>query len=104
MTYMTLLIWAIAAVVGTLGSARLTRLMVADSYPPSVKLRIWWKDKVKNLWEPLLTCPWCFAPYVVAINLAVAYLSNLHTAWWLVNGWLAASYVASWIVFHDEDD
>ena len=94
---------ASAILVGTFGSARVTRLFVADSWPPSVKLRIWWKGKANELWEPLLTCPWCFAPYVVALNMLAAWASELHPVWWMVNLWLALSYLASWIVFHDED-
>lgn len=94
----------LAVVVGVLGSARFVRLITADKYPPVVRLRIWWADHTKEEgWEPLLNCPWCFAPYVVGLNLALAILTHTHPIWWLVNGWLAASYVASWVVFHDED-
>jgi hypothetical protein len=94
----------VAVIVGIVGSARFVRLITADTYPPVVKLRIWWSSKTKaEGWEPLLNCPWCFAPYVVALNMAAAILSHLHPIWWVVNGWLAAAYVSSWIVFHDED-
>jgi hypothetical protein len=96
--------WTIFAVFLILGSARLTRLLVADDFPPSVRARMWW-DRVTHDggWSKLVHCPWCAAPYIVALNLAAAWLSRSHPAWWVVNGWLAASYVASWIVFKDED-
>ena len=97
------LIFAFAVLLLVLGSARFTRLVTADSYPPSVKLRIWWSNHVNEMWEPLLQCPWCFAPYVVAVNMATAWLSDMHPVWWIVNGWLSAAYAASWVVFHDED-
>lgn len=100
------LMWIAATVVGVIGSARITRLVTMDKFPLSVRLRIWWDDHVPedtNLWNPLLHCPWCFGPWVVLVNLTAALLSDLHPAWWLVNGWMAASYAASWIVFHDED-
>ncbi len=96
-----LLIAAVALLV--LGSARFTRLITADSFPFSVRLRIWWEDHVKEPWQPLMTCPWCFAPYVVALNMFLAWATDMHPAWWIINGWLAAAYAASWVVFHDED-
>lgn len=96
------LLWAV--VVGTVASARLVRLVVADSYPPSVKLRMWWSHVTKEgPWEPLLNCPWCFAPYVVTLNLAIAIWSDFHPIWWYVNAVLALSYVSSWLAYHDED-
>jgi len=100
------IVWAAAVVVGVVGSARLTRLVVADKFPLSVHLRMWWDrhvDEDSSLWNPLLHCPWCLAPWIVGANLLAALLTDLHPAWWAVNGWLAASYAASWIVFHDED-
>lgn len=95
-----------AALVGIMGSARLVRLIVNDSYPPVVWLRIKWDDKThKSLWNKLMHCPWCLSPYTTAVVLAWYLLSDgwARDAWWIFNGWLAASYVASWVVFHDED-
>lgn len=93
-----------AAIVGTLGSARLVRLLVNDDYPPVVWLRMKW-DRITNdgPWSKLVHCGWCASPYISAVILAWAYLSHLHLWWWLFNGWLASSYAASWVVFHDED-
>jgi hypothetical protein len=98
------ILWAVAALVGIVASARFTRLIVADSFPPVVALRMWWAGRFgDDRWGLLLTCPWCFAPYAIAVDMAAALLTDLHPAWWVINGWLAASYAASWIVFHDED-
>lgn len=103
MTEQVLIIVA-AVVVGVLGAARLTRLMVADEFPPLEWLKMRYLVLVgESSWAKLVECPWCFAPYVVAVDLAAALLSDLHPAWWIFNGWMAASYAASWIVFHDED-
>lgn len=101
----TLLLIA-AVVVGTVASARFTRLVVHDSYPPARWVRDKWVEVVRGHeeWSLLFNCHWCFAPWVVAPNLAWAILSDLHWSWWIVNGWLAASYAASWIVHHDEDE
>lgn len=97
-----------AIIVLVVSSARLVRLITSDKFPPMVWLRVKWDDRFDKDgsgegWGLLLHCPWCAAPYVVAANLAWALLSDLQPAWWVCNGWLAASYAASWIVFHDED-
>jgi hypothetical protein len=96
---------AAAVVVGVVGTARIVRLVTADTWPPSVWARIKWEDHVRGGWEKLLTCPWCFAPYVTAVTLGWFLLSDggWRTAWWVFYGWLAASYAVSWVVFHDED-
>lgn len=93
-----------AAIVGIVAAARLTRLIVEDEYPPSAWVRSKW-DGITNdgPWAKLVHCPWCAGPYVSGIILLWAVLSHLHWTWWLFNGWLAMSYAASWIVFHDED-
>ena len=98
----------VAAIVGVVAAARITRLIVNDSFPPIVWLRMKWddataKDGKEGSWTLLAHCPWCAAPYVSAIILAWALLSHLHWTWWVFNGWMAGSYAASWIVFHDED-
>jgi hypothetical protein len=92
-----------AAIVGVLSAARLTRLLVADDFPPVVRVRIWWDGVTKDgSWSKLVRCPWCASPYISAIILAWALLSGLHWTWWVFNGWLAGSYAASMIAFHDE--
>lgn len=110
LTYLDVADWFVivsAVVVGVVGSARFVRLVTADKWPPIVKFRIWWESKTEQYgeegWVLLFKCLWCFAPWVVAANLAWALLSDLHWSWWIVNGWLAASYATSWVVYHDED-
>ena len=94
-----------AVVVGVVSTARMTRLLVADEWPPTVWLRIRWDTITHDgPWGKLGHCPWCASPYIAAIILAWALLSDLHWTWWVFNGWLAGSYAASWVVFHDEDD
>lgn len=93
-----------AAVIGVLSIGRLTRLLVNDEFPPVVWFRIKWDGITKDgSWSKIVHCPWCAAPYFSAIIIAWAVLSDLHWTWWAFNGWLASSYVSSWIVFHDED-
>jgi len=94
----------LALVVLVLSAGRLTRLMVADEYPPTVKLRMWWNAVTKDgPWAKLVHCPWCFGPWATLFVGLWGYLSDLHWTWWAFNGWLALSYVVSWAVFHDED-
>lgn len=94
-----------AVVVGVLSSARLTRLVVNDTFPPVEWLKFQFIRLVRGSesWSKLVQCPWCLAPYATAAVLAWAVLSDLHWTWWAFNGWLAAAYVASMIVWRDED-
>lgn len=101
---MIYVLYIVAAVlVGLLSAGRIVRLFAQDSWPPAVRLRMWW-DKVTHdgEWSTLAHCHWCMAPYVTALVMATALLSNLHPVWWIVNGWLAASYVVSMIVERDD--
>ena len=103
--------WAAAAAVAVLGAGRLTRLIVHDAYPPAVAVRRWWvrvtwnKDsEVEGRWGLLATCHWCASPYVFAIALLSAWLTDLHWGWWLFWGWLAGSYLTAMVVERDEKD
>lgn len=96
-----------ACVVGVLGSARITRLIVADSWPPVTWVKKHWdtwtaKTDRRQAWWVLPNCPWCLAPWVVLPDGFWAVLSHLHWSWWAFNGWLALSYLASMVVYHDE--
>ena len=91
-----------AIVAGTLGTARATRLVVDDDYPPVVWLRDAWRRLTNDgPWATLVDCAFCAAPYLAAANLAWAILSDLHPAWWIVNTWLAVAYLAAIVVVHD---
>ena len=94
-----------ACVVGVLSAARVTRLVTQDDFPPSVRLRILWDTVTGDgSWSKLAHCHWCFSPYASAVVLASAILSELHPVWWVVNGWLAGSYLASMVVERDEKE
>jgi hypothetical protein len=103
--------WVGALLVGVLGGARLTRLIVHDHYPPAEAVRGWWirltwneETNSEGRWGLLATCHWCASPYVFAIVLASAYFSDLHWFWWLFWGWLAGSYLIGMVVERDEKD
>jgi hypothetical protein len=92
-----------AATVGVVGTARLTRLVTKDHWPPMSFVRRKYVEMTQGSeWSVLAECPFCVAPYVVAADLAWALRSDLDRKWWVVNGWLAASYAASLIVVRDD--
>ena len=94
---------AAAASVGVVAAARLTRLVTKDHWPPMAAVhRKYVEVTGDSEWSVLAECPFCVAPYVVAADLAWAVNSDLDKKWWMVNGWLAASYAASWIVVRDD--
>lgn len=105
---------ALAALIGVLSVARLTRLVTQDTYPPVAWLRGKWDQinektvtrdgatfKIPGPWTDMLHCPYCFSTWAAIPVLAWALLSDLSPAWWIVNGWLAGIYVAAMIVVRD---
>lgn len=117
-----LLINVIAFVVGSIAVGRAARLVTHDAYPPMQWLRhhwvVWTESQTDATgsarrrerrtwligWSPLLTCPFCFAPYAAAADLTWWLLAEgwWADAWWVVNVWAAVSYVAAIIVLRDE--
>jgi hypothetical protein len=91
-----------AFTVGVIAVARLTRLVVDDDWPPMVWFRRKWDRLTENsTWSVLVECYWCVSPYIAAVDIGWAILANLHWTWWLVNGWLAVSWLASYMCFRD---
>lgn len=87
-----------ATVVGILGVARLTRLVVDDDWPPMVWFRRKWDARLnKSSWVTLIECPFCVSPYFAAVTIGWAVLSDLHWSWWLFHGWLAVAYSAAMV-------
>lgn len=100
-----IVLWVLAFIVGSLSAGRLTRLVVHDSFPPSVHFRIWWDAKTEgSLWNPLFHCHWCLSFWITLPIAASAFLFDLHPAWWIINGTFAASYIAPIIVERDQKD
>lgn len=97
--------WAyllVAIIVGTLGTARATRLLVDDSYPPSAWVRDKWRALTNDgAWSSLVDCAFCAAPYIAAVNGAYAWASDLHWSWWMLNIWAAVAYASAIIVVRD---
>jgi 4-hydroxybenzoate polyprenyltransferase len=99
----------VAALIAAGGVARATRLIVHEDYPPARWLRrkvIGWLRGGE--WTAVVTCHWCNPPYLMGASLAWFALGlflwePLIWAWWAVHAWAALSYLASWMVHHDED-
>lgn len=107
--------WAVfllAVVVGVLSAGRITRLITADSWPPVLWAKERWtvwtsKSERRQAWWLLFSCHWCFSPWVTLVVGAWAVVDVLLDGvldwpWWVVNGWLAASYLVAMVVHRDE--
>lgn len=94
------------AVVFVVGTARIVRLVVADTFPPILALRVWYEDHTSGGWETLLGCPWCFGVWATAFNALIGwgmFSVGWYEGWFIGNALLTASYASALLVFHDED-
>jgi hypothetical protein len=96
--------WVAAAVLTVLATARITRLIVWDTYPPSVWLRIQWDKHTNDSWGELVHCGYCAGVYVAAAVVLSGWLSDWHTAWWIVTGVLSAAYLGAITMAYDGDE
>lgn len=98
-----------AVIVLVLGSARLGRLIVHDTYPPVAWLRAKWDDATSNSgWNELLHCHWCATPWITLTAVGVFALGFavpwVFWVWWIGMGTLGASYLAGMIIERDQKD
>jgi hypothetical protein len=102
-----------AVLIAIVGVGRLGRVIIYDSFPPSVWLRIKWDNLTydqstgeASKWNLLLHCPWCLLPWLMAICVGWFFLGLQFEwaawAWWLFWGWLALSYLSSMLYVRDE--
>lgn len=99
----------LAILVAWFGTARLTRIITHDDYPPAAWLRSRWialtwdrKNDSEGDWGKLATCIWCAQPYVVAICMVWAYFTDFHWTWWAFWAWMALSQAGSTLLAYDE--
>lgn len=96
----------LAVVVIVVGSARLTRIITYDDFPPIVRLRIWYDSHTSEEWSKLVHCPWCMGPWVALMAMSTfavsSYVPVLAAIWWVFWGWLTLSYWVSQYVHFDE--
>jgi hypothetical protein len=101
---LTLLETVLALLTAVFGTARLTRIITHDDYPPAQWLRTRWEDRVGEGWGKLMTCLWCGQPYVVLGMMTWAYFSDFHWSWWAFWGWMALSQAGSTLLAYDEPE
>lgn len=97
----------LAVAVALLAAARLTRLVVHDSFPPAVWLRGKWDKLFKSQgWALLLQCHWCFSYWATLFVVGTFFLTFLAVwiawTWWIIMGTLALSYFVAQYVHFDE--
>lgn len=91
----------VAAVVGTLAVARLTRLAIDDDFPPVMWARQWYVRHVPEAWQGLAECPWCASFWIALADVLVAWATDLHWGWWLFNTVFAVAWVAAFLCARD---
>lgn len=112
--------WIAVAVTTVLSASRLTRLFVADKFPPTYWLRHRYADALdgsdrSRAWALLLFCGYCFGFWATLGVMLWGYLAgvydltrDLHAdsiqVWWFANGAFGGSYLAAWFMANDGDD
>lgn len=64
------------ALIATLASYRVTRLITTDHLPPAEDLRNWLADRTPEGYDTLWACPWCLGFWVAAATAALAELAD----------------------------
>lgn len=101
--------WLAVALVTIVSSARLTRVVTFDVFPPARWLRNTWGDimdrhSLTRGYVVLLFCQWCFSFWATLAVVLWGYLSDFDEIWWIANGSLAASYLAAIFMTNDGDN
>ena len=92
----------LAVLIGVFGTARLTRIVAHDDYPPAEWVRTRSFALLGDKWGKITACIWCTQPYIVAICMAWAWFSDFHWSWWAFWGWMALSQAGSTLLAYDE--
>lgn len=96
--------WVAIAIVTILSAARITRLVTVDKFPPIKWLRTKYEDWTDpSDWQWLTMCGYCFSFWATLGVVLSGWLSDWHTAWWVINSILAASYAAAIVMAFDGD-
>ena len=101
-------VW-VAVLIGIVSTARMTRLITHDDFPPVEAVRNWWVRHTNDSWGSLILCPFCLAPYLTAVQITWFLLlwdeGWLFTWFWLLpHAWWAVSYVVAIIVSYDQPE
>lgn len=97
--------WIAVAIVAITSSARITRLVTVDKFPPIQWIRHKYEDATDGTdWVWLVLCGYCFSFWATLGVVAAGYFSDWHEVWWFVNGVLGASYLAAILMAIDADN
>lgn len=113
--------WIAVAVTTVLSASRLTRLFVADKFPPTYWLRhkyaaVLDRSDRSRAWALLLFCGYCFGFWATLGVVLWGFWADVYgpgsetpqdalrfLLWWLINGTLGGSYLAAWFMANDGD-
>lgn len=106
---MDVFFWIAVAAVTVVASARLTRLLTFDDFPPIKFFRDRFDEFMdrgpkRRQWGLISYCPWCMGFWAALVVVLSGYFSDFHPVWWLVWGTLAAGYLAPMLMVRDGDD
>lgn len=90
-----------AFLIGTIATARLTRLIVDDSFPPVRAVTDWYIHHTNEKWGLLAECPWCVSFWIALANTGAAWASDLAWWWWFANVPFAVSWIAAYMCLRD---
>jgi len=95
--------WFLILFVTTIATARMTRLVTQDTFPPMAMFREWWEVRFadKGDWVLLFLCHWCFGFWAAIFNIGLGLVSDTATWWWIINVMACVAYAASFAVHHD---
>lgn len=109
--------WVAVTLTTIISASRFTRLATVDKFPPVKAMRDWYEDKTDGSgWQWLTLCGYCFSfwatwPIIVWGLWADVYTSDTavdptvaQAAWWIVNGVMAATYLAGVFMAYDGSD
>ena len=92
------------AVIAIVGTARITRFISEDTFPPMLWMRNLWVSRMPVGWNELPLCAYCVGIYASAFTLVTALLLNFNVIWVVGFTWLALAYLASILVAFDGGD
>lgn len=102
---MSALDWIAVAIVVVMSSARITRLLTFDKFPPIRWARNKYLDATDGSgWDLLALCPYCMSFWVTLGIVAWGHYTDWNQSWWLVNFIFGASYLAAIVMVFDGDD
>jgi hypothetical protein len=110
--------WTAVVLTTIVSASRLTRLATWDEFPPAKWLRYKYADATDGTgWQLLAFCGYCASFWITGLVVLWGWLSGVYgpdpfggtsdadyAVWWIVNGVLAASYLAAILMAHDGDD